>query len=452
VEVLTPPAGGPSPGLLVPCRAPSELGAAVARLLGDPPSLATGREAAAALGRTLTWPRAAARFAEVLAAAATQGAPPPTGTMARVALRLDHLDRLTDTCGIVQFSKGTRPEPRSGYCVDDVARLAIVAAELARTRPDTDRRPQRWLATALRVLDRALCPDGMHNLLGPDRTWQDRPSVGEHAGRAIWALGVVSSMPGDTGARATGFLETMLPWLTDASSPRTLAYAILGLARMPATDARCSMISTLADRLETASGRDPTGPWYEPCLTHDNARLPQAVLAAGVACSEPDRIGRALSSLDWYVRQVGLSPRGMGYLRCVGNQWRDAAADGPTAGEGDESTPPRRLRHSSPPGWPPPITRKRRCPSTRSRGSTARTGPASASTTRQPGGCRDGPSAVGVRDNEGAESTLAYHQALLTMHAAGMVSLDNLPARYGLPAPRASVAVARRTSMVQKPP
>ena len=34
------------------------------------------------------------------------------------------------------------------------------------------------------------------------------------------------------------------------------------------------------------------------------------------------------------------------------------------------------------------------------------------------GGCRDGLSALGASDNEGAESTLAYHQAVLTMDAA----------------------------------
>jgi hypothetical protein len=42
------------------------------------------------------------------------------------------------------------------------------------------------------------------------------------------------------------------------------------------------------------------------------------------------------------------------------------------------------------------------------------------------GGCRDGLSAVGASDNEGAESTLAYHQALLAMHAAGLMSLRGL--------------------------
>ena len=412
---------------------------AIVRLLSDPRALATARAAADALGRTLIWPRAAARFAEVFLAAATQ--PPshqPAGAAAGIALRLDHLDRLTDTTGIVQFSVGTRPDPRSGYCVDDVARLAIVASGLARIMPDGDRRPHRWLATALRMLDLAVCVDGAHNVLGPDGTWQDGPSVADHVGRAIWALGVVSSLPDDTGTRAAGLLETMLPWLAGVSAPRTLAYAILGLTRAPVTEARRSMISNLADRVEAASRRVPAGPWYEQCLTYDNARLPEAVLAAGLACADRGRIDRALSSLDWYARQVGLAPQGTGYLRCVGNRWRDARADGPTAGEGDEQPIDAAATVEALVGaWRATADRTYAELAQRAFAwfhGANRAGVCVYDPTT--GGCRDGLSAVGASENEGAESTLAYHQALLTMHAAGLVSLSgrgDLPAQLAVP-------------------
>ena len=49
-----------------------------------------------------------------------------------VSIRTDHLRTLVDDAGIVQHANGVIPNRASGYCVDDVARLAVVALELAR--------------------------------------------------------------------------------------------------------------------------------------------------------------------------------------------------------------------------------------------------------------------------------------------------------------------------------
>ena len=50
----------------------------------------------------------------------------------RIGMRTDHLLTLVDDVGIVQHANGVIPNRQSGYCVDDVARLAVVALELAR--------------------------------------------------------------------------------------------------------------------------------------------------------------------------------------------------------------------------------------------------------------------------------------------------------------------------------
>src|SRR5206468_8271575 len=41
------------------------------------------------------------------------------------------------------------------------------------------------------------------------------------------------------------------------------------------------------------------------------------------------------------------------------------------------------------------------------------------------GGCRDGLSATGPNENQGAESTLAYYQALLSLVGAGLATLPD---------------------------
>src|SRR6202007_2860523 len=80
-----------------------------------------------------------------------------------------------------------------GYCVDDVARLVVVALELAQRQDD-----QRWTTIVYRALSflHAAADDdgrGMRNFMGYDRRWLDEPHVGDHVGRSIWALGEVLS-------------------------------------------------------------------------------------------------------------------------------------------------------------------------------------------------------------------------------------------------------------------
>ena len=123
-------------------------------------------------------------------AAAT--ARPGHSTAAAPVLNLAHLDRLTDEIGIIQFSRGSNPELASGYCVDDVARLAIVAADLLAVGIDTKQATQatRWLRQSIRFLTAAYDPSGaMHNVLSYGGAWQDWPHQGDHVGRAVGPSG-----------------------------------------------------------------------------------------------------------------------------------------------------------------------------------------------------------------------------------------------------------------------
>jgi hypothetical protein len=175
------------------------------------------------------------------------------------------------------------------------------------------------------------------------------------------------------------------------------------------------------------------------------------VLAAGLACGDRDRVRRALSSLDWYVSQVGLAPRGTGYLRCVGNRWRAVGADGPAAGEGDEQPiDAGAVVEALVAAWRATGDHTYRVLAQRAFAwfhGANRAGVCVYDPTT--GGCRDGLSATGASENEGAESTLAYHQALFSMSAAGLVSLsvrDDLPSRGSAPLAELTSVPAQRAA------
>jgi glycosyltransferase involved in cell wall biosynthesis len=415
-----------TPGVLVPEGDPAALAAAVSSLLAQPGRLARARAAARLAGAGLAWPTVAARYAAVFAAASPprprgRPLPAPIGA-ARYQLRLDHLAALVDDVGIIQFSRGTAPDPRSGYCVDDAARLAIVAAQLCRIAPLDAR---AWLGTAQRFLRAALAHDGMHNVLDEDRTWRDEAHHGDHVGRTLWSAGAVLS--GGAGVdpehrgHAQALLDDVWSMAMATGSLKTIAYGLLGLtmgAWLP--DGARAVVRDAAYRLDGAIDADPRWPWFEGHLTYDNARLPQALLAAGRFLGERALIGHALSTLDWYLGQVGLA--GPGPLVNVGNTWRGKAATGPHDPPGDEQPlEAAALVEALVGAWQ--ATGRSRYARLARRAFAWFLGANVAGTAvydAQTGGCHDGLSSGGINANEGAESTLAYYQALLALDAAGL--------------------------------
>lgn len=417
VDMVTPP-DRPAAGVLVPFDDSAAFADGIRALLDDPHRMAAARGSAWGLGAELLWPSVAARFARVFAQAART-----PKVVARPTQPVRHIETLTDEIGIIQFAHGATPDPDSGYCVDDAARLAIVAAGLATTRQprghvDADL-PRRWLAATLRLIEAALTASGMHNQLGYDGVWLDDPHLGDHVGRACWALGVVasSSLPPDLTAQARLLLDAVLPLVAGPAEPRPRAYAALGLARLDDAQAAAAL-RDIAMGLAAQVADEKDWHWFEPALTYDNARLPQALLAAGYRLDEPVMISVGLSTLDWYLTQVGLHGDNV-MLRLVGNRWRHR--DTPRGDEGDEqpldaaATVEALVEAYR-------VTDNRRYAVQAHRAfmwfhGLNRAGVALVDPDT--GGCHDGLSGTKANPNQGAESTLAYYQALLALtHAA----------------------------------
>jgi glycosyltransferase involved in cell wall biosynthesis len=420
-------------GRLVPCDDMPALAAAVIELLDDPEALAKEREAADAMGAHFTWPAVALRTAALVRQVASQAGETrgelPLPLRIAPALRLAHLDRITDEIGTIQFANGDRPDPASGYCVDDEARLAIVAAHLLTTGQERDL-AQRWLRQSVRFLDAAYDKGSglMHNLLSYSGTWQDWPHAGDHMGRAVWGLGVVYATPAvpEAQRRAAGnLLDQLAPTAASWTNLglRTAAYALLGLA---AAGRPTAEIAPLVERLDTAlsAGSTPDWLWFEPELTYDNARLPQALLAGAAALGEPRLVGRALDALDWYLDHVGLAS---GMLRCVGNGWHRTGEADRWSDDGDEQPlDTAACVEALVAAWQQTgmarYARQAVCAYTWFLG---RNRAGARLYVDRTGGCHDGLSATGVNLNQGAESTLAYYQALLSLVGTGLAALPD---------------------------
>src|SRR5207247_2394248 len=113
------------------------------------------------------------------------------------------------------------------------------------------------------------------------------------------------------------------------------AYALLGLTQATKpSPATLEVVALAAGRLNEAWRSGDAGwRWFESELTYDNARLPQALIAAAHRLGDRTMMRRGSQSLDWYARQVGLAT-GDGVLRTVTNLWRSR---GPSPAPGGEA-------------------------------------------------------------------------------------------------------------------
>jgi hypothetical protein len=203
----------------------------------------------------------------------------------------DHLTgTLTGPRGLYEHAAFDRPRRRHGYTTDDNARALVV---LGRGFPHVDSRIYLDFVTAGRV------PGGWHNRMTERGRWSDDRGSDDAHGRAIWGLG--SALAGPDADRA---LQALIAGMDlDTPHARANAYAALGVAAALETDPGLDGATTFLRRISARlprTARTEWG-WPEPRLTYDNARIPQALIAAGVALDDTGMIDDGLALLDWLV-------------------------------------------------------------------------------------------------------------------------------------------------------
>jgi hypothetical protein len=212
------------------------------------------------------------------------------------AVPFNHLFTLTDHRGVWQHAVGAVPDPDHGYCLDDVARTAIVAAQLDSADP-------RWHAVlhiCCRFIDDALTDGPARNFMDRHGRWLDAPHSGDHVARAAWALGVLSTHhDAATAAWATTHLRHLAGVDLDRADLHPHVYTLLGIA---ASADPCSLASEATWRLDQLLDRIPRhGEWLWPeaRIRYDAGRFPEALLAIGVSLERSVACTQGRRLLDW---------------------------------------------------------------------------------------------------------------------------------------------------------
>ncbi len=222
-------------------------------------------------------------------------------------INLDHIKRLTTHFGMIQFSKINQPDLSSGYTIDDNARaLVAMCQHFELTKDSTD---LKYIAIYLDFIKYCLQPRG--NFLNyvdafGEFTLQNSENLEDSNGRAIWALGFLISMQPILPKGLINFAETILESacanVRNMRSTRAIAFAIKGLYYSNLknkSQQTIDLITELTNRLVQMFRHEAHTDWFwfESYLTYANSILPEALLCAYLATGE--RIYRDIAKVSF---------------------------------------------------------------------------------------------------------------------------------------------------------
>jgi glycosyltransferase involved in cell wall biosynthesis len=322
-------------GVLVPFDDASAISSALIRLFGDQAGLAAMRQRAYAFSRKMVWNAVARRYLAELGSLKqerrrkiypAQALKAPARTSHDLPeLKLDYLRLLTDDTGILQHARFTVPDRSHGYTTDDNARALIAVLMAMDMIPDEDLPvlAGRYLGFLNYAFNKQ--SGRFRNLLSYDRRWLEETGSEDSHGRALWGLGTAVALCAQEGQRAIALelFEQALPALDRLQSSRSLAFALLGIGayfRRFSGDRRTRQFAESA-ALRLFERSDPASaeqwPWPEERLTYANARIPHALISAGGFLGREDMLKTGLSLLRWLL-EVQKDPQG--YFAPVGNR------------------------------------------------------------------------------------------------------------------------------------
>lgn len=231
------------------------------------------------------------------------------------AVNLDHVKKLTTNFGIIQFSKINQPDIDSGYTLDDNARAMIAMCqhfELTKQEEDI-----KYISIYLNFINHCLQPEGYFlNYVNEQRVFTEQnksTNLEDAKGRAIWALGYLISinelLPKSLTERAESIMENALMHIHKIHSTRAMAFVIKGLYYLNIKNKSFqneSIVKEFANRLTQMYKHeaDKEWLWYESYLTYANSILPEAMLCAWLVTTEKKYKDIAKLSFDFLLSKT----------------------------------------------------------------------------------------------------------------------------------------------------
>jgi glycosyltransferase involved in cell wall biosynthesis len=230
-------------------------------------------------------------------------------------INLAHLKTMTNRTGIVQFAKNNQPDMHSGYTLDDNARALIVSCMHYKLFGDA--KSMAYINTYFSFIKRCILPSGSFlNYMDTEFRFTEQnyaTNLEDSNGRALWALGYLISMkeilPEEMVADACVLFNKAMVRAEKMHSTRAMAFVVKGLNFYYSAFSEpdlLNLIKTLAKRLERMYEHESGNNWnwFESSLTYANSILPDAMLHAWQVTKEPLYREIAINSLDFLISKT----------------------------------------------------------------------------------------------------------------------------------------------------
>lgn len=230
-------------------------------------------------------------------------------------INLLHIKKMTCGFGMFQFSKGNRPDTDSGYTLDDNARALIAFCE--HYKLTNDKSDILYIEIYLTFIGYCLQPGGHYlNYIDEDLIFSEQNNevnLADSNGRATWALGYLLSLNNDLPiwiiTKAEQLLHISLLNSGNIHSTRAMAFVIKGIYYsnlQSKKSAEIVLLNNLASRLVQMYKHESEAnwQWFESYLTYANSILPEALLCAWMISGNNTYKEIALSSFDFLLSKT----------------------------------------------------------------------------------------------------------------------------------------------------
>ncbi|ERM81158.1 hypothetical protein P872_20485 [Rhodonellum psychrophilum GCM71 = DSM 17998] len=274
-------------GILVDFEDPDQLATALTRLLEDDELRERMGKNAIYQAKASEWRNVAVKHAHVL----QSHVPGQELIFDLPEISLKHILKLTDRFGILRFSKMGTPDISSGYTLDDNAKALIAMCMHLEFKKD----PMTFLLMHkyLSLMESCQREDGVFfnyvDSEGNEHLQNAGDNLEDANGGAIWALGTLVAhrehLPANFIIRAEMCIHRAVYWVKELESPRAIAFAIKGLYLYNQShqyrhirELILSLADVLLEKYHAVS--DAEWQWFEEYMTCGNSILPESLLYA----------------------------------------------------------------------------------------------------------------------------------------------------------------------------
>jgi hypothetical protein len=211
-------------------------------------------------------------------------------------VNLNHLKKMTTDFGILQFSIVNQPDFNSGYTLDDNARAMVAMCQ--QYEFSNNENDLKYIRLYFNFIKFCLQKEG--NFLNyvdinKNFTGQNNENLEDSNGRAIWALGYLLSishlLSNEFVENAEKVMDKAISNVLNIHSTRAMGFIIKGvyLSNLNKNSfAKISLIKHFADKLVQMYRHESNRKWewFESYLTYANSILPEALLCAYLVSGE----------------------------------------------------------------------------------------------------------------------------------------------------------------------